>query len=110
MKNYIGVLVLLCHLFVLRCSLVGADAQDANWPQFRGKDARGVSTNTTLPDRWSATENVEWKAEIPGRGWSSPIVWGDCVFLTTVVSSGTMEEPKKGLYFGGNRPEAPKTE
>ncbi|MDQ3625121.1 MAG: PQQ-binding-like beta-propeller repeat protein, partial [Verrucomicrobiota bacterium] len=51
-----------------------------------------------------------WKTEIPGRGWSSPIVWGDRVFLTTVVSHGETEEPKKGLYFGGNRPEPPKAE
>jgi outer membrane protein assembly factor BamB len=82
-------------------------AQD-NWPQFRGPEARGVSENKGLPDRWSATENVAWKTDLPGRGWSSPIVWGDRVFLTTVVNTGASEEPKKGLYFGGNRPEPPK--
>jgi outer membrane protein assembly factor BamB len=53
---------------------------------------------------------VAWKAEIPGRGWSSPVVWGNNVFLTTAVNSGASEEPKKGLYFGGNRPEPPKAE
>jgi outer membrane protein assembly factor BamB len=87
-----------------------SEANDENWPQFRGAGARGVSMNTKLPDRWSATENVEWKTEIPGRGWSSPIAWGDRVFLTTVVNQGESEEPKKGLYFGGNRPEVPKAE
>ena len=83
-------------------------AREANWPQFRGPGARGISTNTNLPDRWSASENVAWKAEIPGRGWSSPIVWGDRVFLTTAVNSGTSETPKKGLYIGGERPDAPR--
>ena len=62
-----------------------------------------------LPDRWSATENVAWKSDLPGRGWSSPIVWGNRVVLTTVVNSGTSEEPKKGLYFGGNRPTPPES-
>jgi outer membrane protein assembly factor BamB len=80
-----------------------------NWPQFRGADARGISTNKNLPDRWSATENVEWKADIPGRGWGSPIVWGDSVFLSTVANTGTTERLKKGLYMGGERPEIPKT-
>lgn len=75
-----------------------------NWPQFRGADSRGVATSDNLPDRWSATENVAWKRDIPGRGWSSPIVWGDRVFLTTVINSGMSEAPKKGLYFGGDRP------
>jgi outer membrane protein assembly factor BamB len=85
-----------------------AAAPDNNWPQFRGPGSRGISTNPNLPDHWSATENVAWKTEIPGRGWSSPIVWGDRVFLSTAVSSGTNEPPKKGLYLGGERPNAPR--
>lgn len=82
---------------------------EQNWPQFRGLESRGIAHGDALPDRWSATENVEWKTEISGRGWSSPIVWGDRVFLTTVVNLGESEEPKKGLYFGGNRPAPPKS-
>jgi outer membrane protein assembly factor BamB len=83
---------------------------DNNWPQFRGPDAAGVSANAKLPDKWSATENVAWKRDLPGRSWSSPIVWGGKVFVTAVVNTGESEPPKKGLYFGGNRPEPPKTE
>ncbi len=89
-------------LLVLSCSPLRAQP---HWPQFRGPGAAGVAENANLPDRWSARENVSWKTEIPGRGWSSPIVWGDRVFLTTVVSAGESELPKKGLYFGGDRPE-----
>ena len=88
----------------------GAPLAETNWPQFRGPGARGVSTNKNLPDRWSSTENVSWKTEIPGRGWASPIVWGDHVFLTTAISSGQVEPPKKGLYFGGERRDAPRPE
>jgi len=81
----------------------------SNWPQFRGPGGAGVSANPNLPGRWSATDNVAWKADVPGRGWSSPIVWGNRVFLTTAVSLGESEAPKKGLYLGGERPQ-PKTE
>jgi len=90
---------------------VGADAapSTAGWAQFRGPGARGVAEGKGLPDRWSATENVAWKVDLPGRGWSSPIVAGNRVFLTTVVNQGVSEEPKKGLYFGGDRPEPPST-
>jgi outer membrane protein assembly factor BamB len=83
---------------------------DANWPQFRGPNGAAVSANTDLPDQWSATDNVAWKTDLPGRSWSSPIVWGDRVFLTAVVNMGESELPKKGLYFGGERPEPPKSE
>jgi outer membrane protein assembly factor BamB len=84
-----------------------APAPVTNWPQFRGPGALGVADNPNLPDRWSTNENVAWKIEVPGRGWASPIVWGDRVFVTTVVSEGEMEDPKKGLYFGGERQEIP---
>lgn len=56
-----------------------------NWAQWRGPRGQGVSAETGVPTRWSATENVRWKTEIVGRGHSSPIVWGDRVFLTTAV-------------------------
>jgi outer membrane protein assembly factor BamB len=74
-----------------------------NWAQFRGPGALGVSSNPGLPEKWSPTENVLWKQEIPGRGWSSPVVWGNRIFLTTAMNEGKTEEPKKGLYFGGER-------
>lgn len=80
-----------------------------HWPSFRGAESRGVSENPDLPDKWSATKNVSWKTNIPGRGWSSPIVWGKKVFLTTVVNKGESESPKKGLYFGGNRLKIPES-
>jgi outer membrane protein assembly factor BamB len=72
-----------------------------NWPQFRGPDAAGVAEDPRLPDTWSATENVVWKKDVPGRGWSSPIVWEDRVFLTTVVSDQEAGAPRTGLYAGG---------
>lgn len=85
-------------------------AGDGDWPQFRGAGARGVVENPELPDTWSATENIAWQREIPGRGWSSPITWGNRVILTTAVSAGEVAEARKGLYFGGDRSEAPDDE
>ena len=81
--------------------------REDSWPQFRGTDSQGIATSTELPDAWSAENNVVWKRDVEGRGWSSPVVWGDHVFLTTVVNTGESEKPKKGLYFGGDRPKAP---
>ncbi|MDE0865920.1 MAG: PQQ-binding-like beta-propeller repeat protein [Rubripirellula sp.] len=82
-----------------------------HWPQFRGPDATGVVQATTnLPETWSAEDNIAWKQDIPGRGWSSPIVWGNRIFLTTVINSEETEAAKKGLYFGGNRPKPPESD
>ncbi|MEM7231465.1 MAG: PQQ-binding-like beta-propeller repeat protein [Planctomycetota bacterium] len=73
-----------------------------NWPAFRGADARGVSDAKGLPDTWDTKTNVKWVIPVAGRSWSSPIVWGNKVFMTNVVNSGKDHLPKKGLYFGGN--------
>src|SRR5207302_10117389 len=56
-----------------------------------------------LPESWSTTQNVVWKVEVPGRGLSSPIVWGDQIFLTSCISEGKIPAAKKGLYFGGEQ-------
>ncbi|NUM54304.1 MAG: PQQ-binding-like beta-propeller repeat protein [Candidatus Hydrogenedentes bacterium] len=93
--------------FALVFFIISIANADANWPQFRGPEARGVAEGANLPDTWSTTENIAWKTDIPGRGWSSPVVWGNRIFFTTVVSQGEVEAAKKGLYFGGNRDNAP---
>ncbi len=58
------------------------------WSRWRGPSGQGLVTGTTYADTWSATENVVWKTPVPGRGNSSPIVWGDRIFLTTEYDSG----------------------
>jgi outer membrane protein assembly factor BamB len=70
------------------------------WPRFRGSSAGVAADDPALPDSWSATTNVAWKVPIPGIGWSSPVVWGDHVFLTTVVNTTQQEAPKPGFYLG----------
>jgi len=86
------------------CLITLSASADDNWPKFRGENSTGaIESATSLPDRWSPSQNLAWKTDLPGRGWSSPIVWGDKVFLTSVKSLGKTEAIKKGLYFGGNR-------
>ena len=67
-----------------------------NWPAFRGGPLGNVGESKNLPDTWGTTENVAWKADVPGRGWSSPVVWGDRVFVTTVVSDGDSPSRQEG--------------
>jgi outer membrane protein assembly factor BamB len=65
-----------------------------NWPQWRGPEGQGVSAETGLPSQWSATDNVAWKTPIPGRGHSSPVVWGNRVFLTTAIEGDVVPGAK----------------
>ncbi|MEW6323040.1 MAG: PQQ-binding-like beta-propeller repeat protein [Acidobacteriota bacterium] len=58
------------------------------WPRWRGPTGQGIVRTGTYVDRWSPTQNVLWKAAVPGRGNSSPIVWGDRIFLTTAEENG----------------------
>jgi outer membrane protein assembly factor BamB len=86
----------------LGCSTIAWSAT-AEWPQFRGTGSNGIADDPRLPDRWSPTDNIQWKCGIAGAGWSSPVVAGGRVFLTSAISTDDTEPPKKGLYFGGNR-------
>ena len=78
-----------------------AGAQPGQWPGFRGPNAGAVADDPRLPETWSETENVVWVVDVPGLGWSSPVVWDDHVFLTTAVSAGEERPPRPGLYDPG---------
>jgi len=76
---------LLCaSLSLTMCGLVSAE----NWTRFRGPNGQGVSSEVNLPITWSADDKVAWKTSIPGKGWSSPIVYEKYVFLTTATQDG----------------------
>jgi outer membrane protein assembly factor BamB len=85
--------------------LGGISRAEENWPCFRGSNS-GLAEDRELPVSWSTTENVKWKVDIPGMAWSSPIVWGDRIFLTTAAIEGEVAAPKKGLYVGRERRDA----
>jgi outer membrane protein assembly factor BamB len=75
-------------LALLLTATIAAAAWAEDWPRFRGPTGQGISTETGVPTEWTATSNVAWKTPIPGAGWSSPIVWGDRVFVTTATDEG----------------------
>jgi outer membrane protein assembly factor BamB/protein tyrosine phosphatase (PTP) superfamily phosphohydrolase (DUF442 family) len=79
-------------------------AAKGSWPSFRGPHASGVAEKQNLPDRWNAKtgENVLWRTKIPGLAHSSPIVWGNRVFVTSAVSSDPKATFKPGLYGDGD--------
>src|SRR5712671_2937510 len=68
-------------------------AQAENWPQFRGTQAGLATDDPRLPDTWSPTENVAWRIDIPGRSWSSPVVWGDHIFVLTAINTKQPNQP-----------------
>ena len=91
-------------------SLTHLAVAQQNCPRFRGANGDGVFEDAaTLPTTWSKTENVLWKTEVTGWGWSCPVIWGERVFLTSVASDDEYETPKKGLYLGQGRWTPPDT-
>src|SRR4051794_31716334 len=77
-----------CVVSYFICAVVfpsGAHCDQSSWPQWRGPDSQGVSTETGLALEWSRTKNVDWVAAIPGNGHSSPIIFGNRIFLTTAI-------------------------
>lgn len=78
-------------LTVMLITAAGSVSAD-NWPHWRGPSASGVSPETGLPSRWNNTDGVAWKAAIRGLGVSSPIVWGNRVFVTSQVGSGASRQ------------------
>ena len=106
--SYRSLSLSIATLALLSIVTLGAAALETdNWPSFRGAEALAVADDDArLPTTWSTTENVAWKTEIEGLGWSSPVIWGDKIFITTVTSDGDIEEPRMGLYFPYGSPEA----
>jgi outer membrane protein assembly factor BamB len=87
--------------------LAVAELRAENWPQWRGPAATGISTETGLPERWSDTENIAWKAPVRGLGISSPVVWGDQVFVTSQIGrSARRAGNHPTLVQGGNPSDA----
>ena len=83
-----SVLTLLC------CVCFCATSTASDWPQFRGPSGNATAPDSSPPVRWSDTENIAWKTKLPGRGASSPIVWGDRIFLTAYTGYGLdFEQP-----------------
>ena len=79
-----------CPLLAFAVGLVlpAFAADDLDWPEFRGPRGDGITTSTGLPVEWSETAHVKWKTPIHGRAWSSPVIWGNQIWLTTATPDG----------------------
>src|SRR5688572_21466043 len=87
----------------VRGRLPAAAPGSGHWPSFRGPEATGIAERQNLPDRWNPAtgENILWRTPIAGLAHSSPIVWGDVIFVTSAVSSEKNASFKPGLYGDG---------
>ena len=72
-------------------------ASGESWPQFRGPNGDGVSTAENVPVKFSETESVKWKTDLPGRGWSSPVFDGKSLWVTTAVEVFPTEEERLAI-------------
>ncbi|MHC4581297.1 MAG: PQQ-binding-like beta-propeller repeat protein [Planctomycetota bacterium] len=98
-KNSLSIALIMSGVSLISTGQIFAQ----NWPGWRG-DGYGISPEKNLPLKWSENEGVKWKTPIPGAGHSSPIVWGNRVFITTgVPEDPSVETFKGGVFMGGDR-------
>ena len=72
---------------------LGGPVDGADWPAWRGVNGDGLSPEKNLPTTWTAVDNIRWKLALPGPGNSSPIVWGERVFITQSLDHGHKRAP-----------------
>ncbi|MFO0264653.1 MAG: hypothetical protein ACK53V_23745, partial [Planctomycetota bacterium] len=90
-------------------SALGTAQDSANWAAWRGPNGNGsAAADCQPPLKWSGTENIKWKTEIPGRGHSTPVLWGDKLFLLTAIpKGGAAAAGEAGAPPRGERPDGP---
>ncbi len=87
MKRSRAVAIIICFLLgLLSVDIYGASGNDY-WPSWRGPDGTGAAPKGNPPVKWSETENIKWKMKLPGKGFSSPVVWGDKIFFQTAIKT-----------------------
>src|SRR6476661_8851226 len=74
-----------------------------NWAQWRGPGGQGISSEPQLPTEWAPDKNIAWKTELPGSGHSSPIVWGDRIYLTAVIEGEVVPGAKAVTHLQGGK-------
>jgi outer membrane protein assembly factor BamB len=95
--GWLRVALFLAVLPALACSkgLPAAEESSGDWPQFRGKTGMGTSAAKGLPEKWSGTESIAWKVELPGAGTSCPVTFGDRIFVACYIGSGGEQDIKR---------------
>jgi outer membrane protein assembly factor BamB len=93
MNAFFGRLLITCVLLGAHAEPSGAQAQH-DWPQWRGPLGTGVAPAANPPVTWSDNKNIRWKTALPGKGHSTPIVWGERIFLTTAIPYREAVKPR----------------
>jgi outer membrane protein assembly factor BamB len=88
---------------LLSLLLSGAALGGENWPQWRGPSLNGTSDSTGLPEKWSETENVNWKVKLPSWSGSTPAIWGDRIFVASPNEAGSGADAQTVRKMGGDR-------
>src|SRR5947208_597407 len=94
MRLLIGVLLFTCPPDVPKDAERGKETAPESWPQWRGPLGTGVAPDAKPPVEWSETKNIRWKIALPGKGHSTPVVWGAQIFLTTAIPYGEPIAPR----------------
>ena len=100
MRKRLRFRVLFLLIVGLAAAGISTDSVGDNWPSWRGPNSNGVAENADPPVTWSETNNIKWKVAVPGEGESTPIIWGDKIFLQTAVPAAENASPD---------PDAPRT-
>ena len=105
MKKIVRTFISVVCLFLLALVVTNSAGAFAGpgWPQWRGPSGQGVSEEKNLPTSWNTASNIKWKTAIPGRGHSSPIVWGNRIFLTTAIEGEVVPGAKAVTHMAGDK-------
>jgi len=103
MKTSLKLRILPVIALVSSLALLSTTVGATNWPQWRGPGGMGISTEKNLPVEWSATKNIKWKTPIAGRAHSSPVVWGNRLFLTTAIEGPLVPGAKAVKHMDGDK-------
>jgi outer membrane protein assembly factor BamB len=98
-----AIIITVIALSIVNSAIAAASGKGSNWPQWRGPYSQGVSDDKGLPTEWSDTKNIAWKTPIAGSGHSSPIVWGNRIFLTTSIEGPVVPGHQAYKHILGGR-------
>lgn len=102
-RRFAGRLIAVLAMVLAPAGAGNGAGKGSNWAQWRGPDSQGVSTEQGLPSTWDEQTNIRWKAAIPGRGFSQPVIWGNRLFLTSDIEGAaepTGYKPPKRIIEG----------
>src|SRR5258707_8955356 len=102
-KLFLAILICILPTAAVSSNIDGTP-KSINWPSFRGPNASGIAEGAETATTWNAdkSQNILWKVPIPGLGHSSPVVWGNHIFLMTAIRSSGKAPLKVGLYGDGD--------